>query len=118
MILYLKSFSKNKLLVPRATELENFVPPSNVKVIYKPAATFNEEVIESYLDIMFRDKPHDVLIWDSARCHLTAPVIQKSKDLKLSIIQVPPRLTNLIQPADVCWFADIKKVIILLYLKT
>lgn len=98
--------------MPRSTELVNFIPPHNVKVIYKTGATFNEDVICDYLDLMFADKPHDVLIWDSARCHLTPKVVEKARNLKLNVICIPPRLTNLLQPADVCWFSEVKKVLL------
>lgn len=99
------------ILVPRATDLPDFEPPSNVIVIYKTGATFNEDVICEYLEKVLGNRTDNLLVWDSARCHLTSQVKQKAKDVKLSTLVIPPRMTNLLQPADVCWFSSIKKVI-------
>lgn len=48
------------------------------------------------------------LILDSAPCHKTAEVRDAAKKAKIKLIFVPPRLTNLLSPPDVCWFGPIK----------
>lgn len=89
--------------------MENFQPPDNVCVIYNTKATFNEEIICYYLSMAFADKPNSVLIYDSARCHLTNSVAARARELGISRVIIPPRTTNLLQPADVSWFATIKR---------
>jgi hypothetical protein len=49
------------------------------------------------------------LIIDSARCHKTVKVRDKCRELNIKHFLIPPRLTGLLQPADVCWFASLKK---------
>ena len=49
-----------------------------------------------------------VLLWDNAPCHLTAEVKENSDKSKVTPIMVPPRMTGLLQPADVCWFRSFK----------
>jgi hypothetical protein len=48
---------------------------------------------------------------DSAKCHITEQVAAKFSELKINRFLIPPRMTNLLQPADVCWFAHIKNEI-------
>ena len=48
------------------------------------------------------------MILDNAPCHKTLKVIQKFQEFKTNVQFVPPRLTNLLQPADVSWFRSIK----------
>ncbi len=56
------------------------------------------------------NKPNETtLIIDSAKCHLTSKVTAKFFELNLNKELIPPRFTNLLQPADVSWFASIKK---------
>ncbi|CAF1111235.1 unnamed protein product [Brachionus calyciflorus] len=81
------------VLVPRSTELPDYEPPENVVIIYKTLATFNE----------------DILFIDSARSHQTKLVQNKFKEFDIETVFIPPRLTNLLQPADVSWFGKIKK---------
>ena len=45
-----------------------------------------------------------------APCHLTKKVQDFCDENKLVLCFIPPRLTNLLQPADVCWFSSIKKL--------
>ncbi|CAF1021918.1 unnamed protein product [Brachionus calyciflorus] len=43
------------------------------------------------------------LFLDSARCHQTSLVENTFRKLNIRLIFIPPRFTNLLQPADVCW---------------
>jgi hypothetical protein len=103
------------VLVPRKTDLPNFIPPSNVKLIYKSNSTFNEEIIEYYLNTIISEYKNQKnvdqvkLVLDSARCHLTKRVDNALLLNNIKPLFVPPRMTNLLQPADVCWFAVLKK---------
>ena len=40
--------------------------------------------------------------------HNTNIVQQKMKELMITHVHIPPRMTNLLQPADVCWFRPLK----------
>ncbi|CAF1148323.1 unnamed protein product, partial [Brachionus calyciflorus] len=97
------------LLVPRTKDLENYEPPYNVKLIYKTGGTFNDDTICDYLLAILGERRRSTLYLDSARCHITAKVKDRFNQLGLESFYIPPRMTNLLQPADVCWFAKIKK---------
>ena len=89
--------------------MANYVPPENVEIVYRPSATFVDDTI---IDFMEKCLPHHAnFTWiiDSAKPHLTAKVADAAVRLGINIIYIPPRLTNLLQPADVCWFASFKK---------
>ncbi|RNA22105.1 pogo transposable element with KRAB domain-like [Brachionus plicatilis] len=102
------------ILVPRITDLPNFTPSDNVVVKYKSSATFNDETIVEYVSRVFH--PHLLkdgitdakLLLDSARCHSTPKVKEKFNECNFESVIIPPRLTGLLQPADVCWFSKIK----------
>lgn len=100
--------------MPRKTALPDFTPPENVIVSYKTGATFNDEVICDYLEkvvkpyVLTKGSTNATLIFDSAKCHLTTKVTQKLAEINVGSLIVPPRLTNLLQPADVCWFGKLK----------
>ncbi|CAF0945799.1 unnamed protein product [Brachionus calyciflorus] len=104
------------ILVPRKTDLPNYTPPENVVIVYKESATFDENTVCSYLRKILgthkelTDLRNIHLVIDSARCHLTSKVNKEFVDLGIEPLFVPPRMTNLLQPADVCWFAVIKKM--------
>ncbi|RNA01128.1 pogo transposable element with KRAB domain-like, partial [Brachionus plicatilis] len=97
------------LILPRCKELENYIPPDNIRIIYKTTATFTEETISDYLETIMCNRRGSILYLDSARCHLTTSVKDKFSQLSLKRFIIPPRMTNILQPADVCWFANIKK---------
>ena len=56
-----------------------------------------------------RDFNQILLIIDEAGCHLTDPVKQFCNSNSIYINAIPGRMTNLLQPADICWFSSIKK---------
>ena len=69
--------SKIYIIVPRATELPNYVPPDNVVLKYKTGGTFNDELICNFMEEIISDKAENsILILDSVRCHLTSKVSQ------------------------------------------
>jgi hypothetical protein len=102
--------------VPRATELPNFTPPDNVLVIYKSNATFNSDVINDVFlnriivpHVQRFNLQNSTVFLDSAPCHKTDTVKQKFTEAGIVRELIPPRFTNLLQPADVSWFASLKK---------
>ena len=60
---------------------------------------------------MLTSSHHVDFTWinDSAKSHLTAKVADAANRLGIKKIFIPPCLTNLLQTADVCWFAVFKK---------
>ncbi len=49
------------------------------------------------------------ILLDAAKCHSTELVNNKMNDLNAKKILIPPRMTNLLQPADVSWFKPLKQ---------
>ena len=82
---------------------------------YKTGGTFNEHVIIDWVNKIVT--PYRLsngwdsiyLIYDSAKCHLTPSVRTHLDKNNVLLTEVKPRLTNLIQPADVVLFAPYKK---------
>lgn len=101
------------IIVPRMTDLPDYVPPDNVKLFYKTGATFDQDVICDYLTRVVQpyateNSLEPILFIDSARCHLTKQVDAKFREIHTGKYIIPPRLTNLLQPADIAWFKTIK----------
>jgi hypothetical protein len=102
------------ILVPRKTPLPNFDVPPNCCVIYKPSATFDENIICEFLEIVIKPYMSSnhlekcAILLDAAKCHNTKIVQDKLKQLIITQVHIPPRMTNLLQPADVCWFRPLK----------
>ncbi|RNA05625.1 Pogo transposable element with [Brachionus plicatilis] len=100
------------LIIPRVNELPNFHVPNNVMVTYRSDSIFNTETIISYAQRIVlpykisQNYDKILLIIDSARCHLTAQVESFCVENGISLFFVPPGLTNMLQPADVSWFAS------------
>ncbi len=106
------------IIVPRKTDLPNFQPPDNVVIIYKSSATFDATTLsDGFLDriLVPHIKHHDLhnthLYLDSAPCHKTQSLQDKFDEHHIKPHFIPPRFTSLLQPADVVWFASIKKKI-------
>ena len=92
--------------------MPDFEPP-DVIIEYKTSATFNENVICNYLEMIARNHnasdSQPIIFLDSAKCHKIAKVSNKLDEVRLQKVWIPPRLTNLLQPFDVCLFASLKK---------
>ena len=103
------------LIVPRVNALPDFRLPENVLVTYRHNCILNTETIISYIQRILipykyaNNLEKILLLIDSARCHLTAPVYNYCAENGIVLLFIPPRLTNLLQPADVAWFASLKK---------
>ena len=68
---------------------------------------FVAEIVQPYMNGNQIGK--SAILLDSARCHNTKSVKEKLDQLSIKKISVPPRMTNLFQPADVCWFRPLKQ---------
>ncbi|RNA17277.1 pogo transposable element with KRAB domain-like [Brachionus plicatilis] len=103
------------IVVPRKTDLPNFKVPDNVVVHYKSGATFDTDLLCEYITkILIPYKLINTIdeiefIVDSAPCHRTEKVRDLCDDNEINQVFIPPRFTNLLQPADVCWFATLKR---------
>ena len=104
-------------IVPRVTRIPAIDDLVDIEAEYKTSSTFDDETIIKYLrrivlSYMTRRSFTSVLMLiDSARCHLTAKVKEFCQTNHIELLFIPPRMTNLLQPADVCWFAPIKKAL-------
>lgn len=102
-------------LIPRKNPINEMNNLKNAEVAYKSESTFDDEMIICYLNrkiipYKLRKQLQTILlIIDHAPCHLTVKVKNFCVDNCIELLFIPPRLTNLLQPADVCWFASIKK---------
>ncbi|CAF1058245.1 unnamed protein product [Brachionus calyciflorus] len=103
------------IIVPRKNDLANYTPPRNVIVEYKIGATFDETIIQDYIKKvlvpyrLINSLDEIVLFLDSAPCHLTNNVKKKFSENQIVSTYIPPRMTNLLQPADVSWFGNLKR---------
>jgi hypothetical protein len=101
-------------IIPWKTAIA-FDCPENVEVAYNTSSTFDSEMILSYLQrivvphMMRKNFEKMLLIFDEASCHLNPKVADFCKLHSIFIITVPGKMMNLLQPADVCWFASIKR---------
>ena len=98
------------VIIPRAHAMDGYVPPANVRILYRTQARFSSDVIvNAYLPEIMANHPGSCLLLDSARCHTTDRVRTAMDDLNIARALIPPSLTNLLQPADVCWFSSVKR---------
>ena len=102
------------IIVQRINPLKDFVPPSNVIVVYHKSGTFNETLIcDGLLErsiipkVASRDLINPTLVRDHAPCHCTDKV--KEILARNNIKPVPKRFTNLLQPANVSWMRPLKR---------
>jgi len=56
-------------------------------------------------------------IIDSAKCHTTPKLLNHLRNNNIKKIIVPPRFTNLIQPADLIWFRCLLVMVKMVYFK-
>ena len=85
--------------------IPNYTPPNNVIIDYKIGATFVEDIVQNYIlktlvpDRLKKDLQNTKLFLDSARCHMTVKVKSTLSENYKDPVFIPPRLTNLLQPA-------------------
>ncbi|CAF1139002.1 unnamed protein product, partial [Brachionus calyciflorus] len=104
------------ILVPRKTPFKDFDPPANVVLVYKPSSTFDAETFKTHFvqrvflpHILQRSQKKPLMYFDNAPCHKSPITTDFMSDLNIDYEFIPPRHTNLVQPADVSWFKSIKK---------
>ena len=105
-------------IIPRKTPIPNLIVPSNIHLVYSSDSTFNKEIIETqflnnvfYQEIKNNHIINPTLILDQATCHKTASVLGSLEKNKVNVVFIPSGMTNLVQPADVCWIAPFKRSI-------
>jgi hypothetical protein len=102
-------------IVPRLRPIPDIDALTDIESEYKTSSTFNDDMIIIYLSRIIisymqrKGLSTVLLIIDSAPCHLTTKVREFCSQNLIKLAIIPPRMTNLIQPADVCWFAPFKK---------
>ena len=105
------------ILIPRKRPLKNFIVPRNVEVVYGTSGTFNSVILAEHfikvLDAQIsafsnNEQPFHLLI-DSAPCHTNDSFKRALQNRGIHIHYVPPRLANILQPADVAWMKSLKK---------
>ena len=102
------------LIIPRKTDIPDFNPPENVVLHYKTSATLSEDVIKNEFfgrvlgPHAHRQNIKPRLILDNASCHKSKIVTDAATSANIQLFNIPPNLTSILQPADVCWFAPIK----------
>ena len=104
------------VVLPRKNPLKSFVCPHNIMILYKPKSkTFDTQVMKKAFinnilrPFMLRYNKRKILL------HLDNSPVHKRKDLlkafyqnKVELSFFPPRMTSLLQPADVSWFRSLK----------
>ena len=102
--------------MPRKKPLRDFVPPTNCLVVYKSKGTVDSDIIcESFLQrilvphILRKNIKNPILLLDQAKCDMSLRVKLKLAENNIRLELVPPRMTGIVQPADVCWFSSLKK---------
>ena len=103
------------VIIPRKKQLENFKSPDNVVILYDTNSNFNSDVISnSFIKRVLKphmtknDQSKALLVLDSAPCHLKKDLADEFRKQEIKTLFVPPRMTNLLQPADVSWFRSLK----------
>ncbi len=101
-------------IIPRKTPLD-FVVPYNVQLEYRTGgSTFDSEKIVAYIERtvvpykLARKFTKLLLIVDEASCHKHQSVTDLCEQHGIFLVSIPPRMTNLLQPADVGWFGPLK----------
>lgn len=102
-------------IIPRVNSIPQLDSIDNMEFDYKTQSTFNDLMILKYLERIIipymQSKSYErvLLIIGRATCHTTAKVMTFCHDHNIDLQYIPGRMTNLLQPADVAWFATIKK---------
>ena len=72
--------------MPRKEPLNDYFFPNNVEIVYKPSATFNDEIICLYMEKCLPHHAEFVWIIDSAK----TKVKNKAQELGINLIFIPP----------------------------
>jgi hypothetical protein len=103
----LKKWSQN------VRKSENLKKSKGVLVLNNETGTFNTAIICQFRvmapEVLTEDQQLSLLILDSAPCHTTELLRAKAEKHGIQLVYVPPRMTPLLQPADVCWLAVVKR---------
>ncbi len=95
------------VIIPRVRRLDAIDELDYIEAEYRIGGTFNDAMIVQYLErivipYMLRKKFASVLLLiDQAKCHMTEMVKNFCISKRIVLVFIPPRMTNLLQPADV-----------------
>ncbi|RNA25757.1 pogo transposable element with KRAB domain-like [Brachionus plicatilis] len=102
-------------VVPRNIQIPNLKLNENMLFIYETKGTFNSvNLKEHYVQRILR--PHllknqikkSLIILDRAKCHTQESFKDSLASCGCKLAFIPLSLTNILQPADVCWFKFLK----------
>ncbi len=104
------------IILPRKNPLKDFQIPNNVVILYKPKSkTFDSQVMRDvYVDKIIKPymKHHNksklILHLDNSPVHKKNDLLELFSYNNVQVSYFPPRMTSLLQPADVGWFKSIK----------
>jgi len=105
------------VIIPRVRRLDGIDELEHIEAEYRTGGTFNDAMIIQYLErivipYMLRKKFASILLLiDQAKCHMTDIVKNFCNTKRIVLVFIPPRMTNLLQPADVGWFGSFKKLL-------
>lgn len=103
------------ILLPRKKPIPDFIPPTNVIVLNKPSGNFDTQtIVESFFQrvliphILRNNLKNPIIYFDRAPCHFNDVVKTYLSKNNIEFEFFPPRLTNVLQPADIVWFKSLK----------
>ncbi len=105
------------VIIPRVRTIPEIDELECIAAEYQTSGTFNDEIIVIYLEhivvpYMLRKKFGSILlVIDQARCHMSERVKSFCTLKNITLVYIPPRMTNLLQPVDVGWFGPFKKLL-------
>ena len=102
------------ILIPRKRPIKKLVDKYRGKAVIKFEGTswMNEELTRTYLNEVIKRNifgTKRLLIWDDYKPHHTDATKQCASRLNVVMRLIPPGMTSLLQPADVCWNKPVKQ---------
>jgi len=100
-------------IIPRKNPLP--LDPTKVFLKYKTGSTFDKEVIKDWIDrvispyMVSQGYSKILLIIDQATCHKKLTESYDLIEKRIHVLYIHGRMAGSLQPADVGWFATIKK---------
>ena len=102
------------ILIPRKRPIKKLVDKYRGKAVinFEGTSWMNEELTRTYLNEVIKRNIFDtkrLLIWDDFKPHHTDATKQCASRLNVVMRLIPPGMTSLLQPADVCWNKPVKQ---------
>lgn len=93
-------------------EINGLSSATDVQIFGNRYGWWNSELTVEFLDYHFADRSTDepvLLLLADFFAHWTDAAAEHTQDLSVFLLRVPPGLTSVCQPADVAWFAPMKR---------